>query len=301
MSKRKRLRASYAGLTEYRYGSAKKAIRLAPVWSGDKRTHRVSLVMDMLADWRLSPFEHEGSSRAGIRSALCLEGHGWDRADVTAADVVAEALRRMGARRPSWDQGQPEYTIGRDACIRCRGPIPPELSVGERSRGFCSAECARATMGQRRLRVMREATAAYQDAMDTIRRAEHDPVECASCGKTFRPLVPDGKFCSRACSAEAQKTRGHRTCMQCGKVFYPKRIVGKNAGLFCSVKCRSAHGFTTRFSKTCAICGTAFVAKLDSAACCSMPCTRLHYQFKVGKPPRRLTALVFDYVCRVAA
>lgn len=289
----------YAGYADYRYGTKKK-ISLAPIWTGDKRKHRVNLAMDMLRDWRLSPFEKEGSTRAGIRSALCLNGHGWHRSDATAADVIAEALYLLGAERPTWDQGQPEYTAGRDNCMRCRGPIPPDLIVGERTRGFCSIECARAAMTEKRLRVMRGDTAAYQDAMDTIRRAEQKPIKCESCGKTFRPLFPDGKYCSRKCTHDAQRMVTERDCLNCGRAFTPTTIYN-GRGLFCSVACKTGYGHISRFEKKCVICGTAFVAKLERAECCSHPCTQLHYQFKSGKPPRRITPPVFDYVFRMAA
>ncbi|OWK20076.1 hypothetical protein AJ88_33085 [Mesorhizobium amorphae CCBAU 01583] len=64
---------------------AKKKLAKHPIFGADKRKHVVNQMMDVMADWRLSPFEFEGSCRAGLRSALCLAGHSWQRADDEAA------------------------------------------------------------------------------------------------------------------------------------------------------------------------------------------------------------------------
>jgi hypothetical protein len=64
---------------------------------------RERLVMGMLVHLRrckLSRFEFEGYTRAGLRSALCLRGHSWRIADHEAAEIVREGLQRLGAVRP---------------------------------------------------------------------------------------------------------------------------------------------------------------------------------------------------------
>ncbi|MBX9452050.1 MAG: hypothetical protein KL801_09445 [Mesorhizobium sp.] len=89
-----------------------------------------------------TPFAAEGPCRAGIRASLCLQGWAWANADAVAAEIVAAALNIAGARRPTWYEGQPEYTqpgalpILRERCIRCRGPLP----VGHYK--FCSKVCS---------------------------------------------------------------------------------------------------------------------------------------------------------------
>lgn len=89
-----------------------------------------------------TPFAAEGPCRHGIRSSLCLQGWGWAAADTIAAEIVAAALNIVGAKRPTWYEGQPEYTqpgalpIQRDNCIRCRKPLP------EGHYKFCSKICS---------------------------------------------------------------------------------------------------------------------------------------------------------------
>lgn len=88
-----------------------------------------------------TPFAAEGPCRAGIRSSLCLQGWSWQEADDAAALVVAAALHVVGARRPTWYEGQPEWTqpgalpIERERCAFCRGRLP------EGHWRFCCREC----------------------------------------------------------------------------------------------------------------------------------------------------------------
>jgi hypothetical protein len=83
----------------------------------------------------------EGPLRASIRADLCLQGWTWRDADELARDVVAAAHRRVGAARPSWDEGQLEWTIEsgsliqRTRCVRCHKPLP------EGHFKFCSDQC----------------------------------------------------------------------------------------------------------------------------------------------------------------
>lgn len=93
-----------------------------------------------------TPFAGEGPCRAGIRSSLCLQGWRWPDADAIAAEIVMAALNVVGAKRPSWWEGQPEYTqpgalpIEREYCGRfgCHNRVPPER------RKFCSDYCGSA-------------------------------------------------------------------------------------------------------------------------------------------------------------
>lgn len=96
------------------------------------RAHREALVtalVGVLRDQREagapSWFSVEGVSIAVIRAELCLEGLPWPLADWAARDVVGEALARVGAERPPWQEGQPEFTDGgairvqRTSCAEC--------------------------------------------------------------------------------------------------------------------------------------------------------------------------------------
>ncbi|QJC83463.1 hypothetical protein HGN32_04445 [Cereibacter sphaeroides] len=111
-----------------------------------------------------SLFALEGPFRHAIRSGLCLQGWKWDAADEMAAAMVAEALRKAGVKRPSWNEGQPEWTIESGAliehtrCQRCHKPLP------EGHQKFCSSICKRSHHS--RLSALRHA-----DAETAIRMA----------------------------------------------------------------------------------------------------------------------------------
>lgn len=92
-----------------------------------------------------TPVMFEGFLRARLRRGLILHGgwH-WIDAETAAREVVRAALRQIGARRPSWQQGQPEANqfavsfVKRTRCARCGMRIPDE------NRRFCSRRCAQA-------------------------------------------------------------------------------------------------------------------------------------------------------------
>ena len=86
-----------------------------------------------------SLFAYEGVFIATMRSDLCLTGWPWAVADQAARDVVGEALRQAGAKRPSWYEGQRAYTqtdVTRDSCCRqCGGSLKGQQV------SFCSSPC----------------------------------------------------------------------------------------------------------------------------------------------------------------
>lgn len=89
-------------------------------------------------------FAFEGFMRHGLRSGLCLRGWSWPDADDMAADIVRSALAQIGAKRPTYQQGQPEWvqdgviTFERERCIRCGWPMP------EGNWKYCSERCSSA-------------------------------------------------------------------------------------------------------------------------------------------------------------
>lgn len=88
-----------------------------------------------------SLFAHEGEFIAALRSALCLAGWPWPVADQTARDVVAEALRKARARRPSWAEGQRAYVgieVKDSVCRHCG------IGLTARQVHYCSNRCAKA-------------------------------------------------------------------------------------------------------------------------------------------------------------
>lgn len=88
-----------------------------------------------------SIFGLEGPLRTALRADFCMQGWGWSAADLMARDLMAEAFTRIGAERPDWYEGQPEWTIKpgmlieRTRCVRCHTPLP------EGHYKFCSRLC----------------------------------------------------------------------------------------------------------------------------------------------------------------
>lgn len=89
-----------------------------------------------------SPLGLEGPFRAAIRSDLCLQLWAWRQADAFAQEALEDAFRLVGAVRPSWYEGQREWTveagtlIERTRCARCHKPLP------EGHHKFCSRLCS---------------------------------------------------------------------------------------------------------------------------------------------------------------
>lgn len=87
-------------------------------------------------------FGLEGPLRYALRAYLCRQGYGWTAADTLAKDMVDAALKKLNAVRPSWNEGQLEWTIHagtlieRTHCKRCHKPLP------EGHHKFCSNLCA---------------------------------------------------------------------------------------------------------------------------------------------------------------
>lgn len=88
-----------------------------------------------------SKFGLEAPLRQAMRSELCLQGWRWKDADDMAKELMDEALRSLRAERPSYNEGQPEWTIPantlieRTRCVRCHKPLP------EGHHKFCSEIC----------------------------------------------------------------------------------------------------------------------------------------------------------------
>jgi hypothetical protein len=105
-----------------------------------RRVIRARIVV-ILAAGDPTPFAFEAACRHGLRAALCLAGWTWAKADREAADIVALALRDLGAQRPTWQQGQPDYAqtgtiILRERCLSCGASLLNELNTT-----YCSWLC----------------------------------------------------------------------------------------------------------------------------------------------------------------
>lgn len=110
----------------------------------DRRAYILRVITGILAQAEPTPFALEATCRHAIRSRLCLRGWTWAKSDEMAAGIIRDALKRIGAQRPTWKQGQPEWTtegfapIQRTRCVRCRTPLP------EGHTKFCSQLCGQA-------------------------------------------------------------------------------------------------------------------------------------------------------------
>lgn len=118
----------------------------------------IVMVADFQEGITASLFAYEGAFIAELRAKLCLIGWPWSIADQAARDLVGEALRRINAERPSWDEAQPEYValpgfkIERTRCAECRARLP------EGHFKFCGFRCAHT----------------YHDRLSKIRRSDRD-------------------------------------------------------------------------------------------------------------------------------
>ena len=293
-----------AGWTEFRYGTDDtRPISLAgpkphPIFRGEKRQHAINIAMDVLRDWRQSPFEREGPTRAGIRSAFCLQGYGWPRSDVQAGEIVGEALRMLGAKRPTWEQGQRHYVEPRENCRWCS----VELDTAGRVAGFCSVEHARAALTHWGFETRNNADAAFRAVYRATRRLAQKPRKCIECGRKFRPQREgsDQRCCSTSCvNMHRRKERPERACAHCGAVFHLER--NNLDARFCSKRCAYDHRSASEFSRTCTCCGISFTTASPKATYCSITCTQVVSKIKHGRPPKRISPPVFDYVFRMAA
>jgi hypothetical protein len=100
----------------------------------------VKVTATMMRSAEPTAFRMEAPTRHSLRAGLCLQGWPWIIADLQADSVVRHALRRIGARRPRWIEGQREYTDGAwrdDLCWQCGEPLPSH------AKKFCSESCFR--------------------------------------------------------------------------------------------------------------------------------------------------------------
>lgn len=122
-----------------------KALRAPIVPKSQRRRRLVDVVATVIRrgmeTGQPSHFAFEGHLRHVIRSNLCLQGWKWPAADVASAEVVAAALKQVGAKRPPWKEGQPEYVqfgvlmFERTRCVTCGGRLP------EGHKLYCSRIC----------------------------------------------------------------------------------------------------------------------------------------------------------------
>jgi hypothetical protein len=239
-----------------------------PVFAPARREHVVNQIFGVLKDWRSSPFENEGPCVAGLRAALCIEGHGWDRAHLEATTIVGEGLRILAADRPSWAEGQRSYSGGADYCAWCGIDIPEDHQKRAHYK-FCSELCAK------RSRLFNEDDDSdRQDrigdqAYRVIRRGRSQARICKHCGGPFQPAsnTENTIYCSHKCYTDHKRILPERPCRQCGKGFRPRRAAPNS--LFCSSDCHLAFADGKRLTRHCEFCGKGFFAASGAERFCS--------------------------------
>ena len=173
-------------------------------------------IAEMMRAAEPTQFSLEGPCRAGIRSSLCLQGWKWADADAAANEIVSAALNISGAKRPSWQEGQPEWTqpgalpIPREWCARCGKRLPDE------NRMWCGEVCAKAARNERdQGRLDEEGRArrrASRSASDSKWQANQKEQECEGCGLIFRPKSRRGqRFCRIECCGIKRRSKSLKT------------------------------------------------------------------------------------------
>jgi hypothetical protein len=115
--------------------------------------HRQAAILQFATDYLRegfpTVFAFEGSCRHGLRSGLCLEGWNWTAADMAASQAITLALLHLGAERPTWEKGQPEYTqyavmsLSRSRCVNCSKAL-----IGDQVM-YCSGPCGKSARYKR--------------------------------------------------------------------------------------------------------------------------------------------------------
>lgn len=244
----------------------------------DRQKHLINIVIDVLSEGKPTPFAFEGASRQGVRSGLCLDGWPWRDADAAAAEVVTAALKRMGATRPTWWQGQPESAaegltyIERTFCDCCGGKMPKiEVNYSGLERRYCSKHCNEISRNRYERTYGQQRTAAefrMQQRAAGERKRQLNERKCLTCAKPYIPrqLSTNSRYCSQKCFGISH--RGRRVplpkCVTCGKECKQKRT------RYCSRACFRAT--IARPNKTCEVCSKVFYPPELNSKTCSKEC-----------------------------
>lgn len=267
------------------------------ILKGERRKAVVSAVMDELRDWRSSPFENEGHMIAGLRSVFCLDGRSWVRSDNEAAAIVGEGLRFLGANRPTWDEGQREFSTPAEHCTWCSRPLDVALIASSRKYRYCDEACAASALRSRGHETTVAASKMHLAAHEAIRRARKPARACSNpaCGKAFHSEIRRAKYCSRECALAVRRVHPNpkRKCEGCWTMFRTDDPSAK----FCSKKCLNKYGWRPKLRTVCDWCDKVFLAKFETARYCCASHRQLAAMWRSGIwVPKKLTAPVFDQV-----
>lgn len=198
--------------------------------NGDRKKRLVAETCIILKTGEPTHFAFEASCRHGLRSALCLDGWAWADADKMAAEIVNAALMIIGAKRPTWQQGQPEWTQHgavaevRDNCKRCSKSLP------EGYKKYCSMQCAQAEKQARLYQRRKEEMRAYARARYAAGKLHpvQPPRPCETCGKYFSPRKKNARFCSTTCSNKRDGANRFRASNYRGPHMDPQQYKSAN-------------------------------------------------------------------------
>lgn len=205
--------------------------------------------------------------------------------------VLAENRTQDGRK---WDAvvtpGQAlEYVLSEQTCPVCGQKFIPRR-VTQRT---CGKGCSQT----------------YYAMRDRAKKRPHldKMVKCAECGKEFKAVRSDSKFCSKACRKKStvrnlnQWHEDHKygqgrhiqtttfVCKVCGKSFTPKNMNQK----CCSVECSAEHyrqfketqnkgeRKVGKYKKRCKWCGKEFYGRTDREQYCSHECAYSYNQRKL--------------------
>ncbi|WAJ30944.1 hypothetical protein [Antarcticirhabdus aurantiaca] len=277
-----------SGYADYRYGSTKPVTLAAPgltrprpILKGAVREAAIAQTVETMSTWRKTPFEHEGAVRAGLRIAFVEKGTAWARSDAEAAQIVEDALRRVGAIRPSFEESQPGHALGNDFCHWCFCPIDEEDRT--RGRRFCSAHCAKQGVEH----MTRETTHHYgtvlRSAIRILAAEKAPPQTCKHCERSFKTDRRKQDFCSIRCANlhhVGDRALIDRSCGLCGSVFKPH----SQGQRYCSQSCgqranrRAEAEALQGEQRQCTCCGGRFQPRTPHARFCSTRCNKLSGQ-----------------------
>lgn len=248
-----------------------------PIVSADRHMDLVAKTAAILDTFKATKFEHEGACRAGLRTAWCEEGNGWQRSDDAAAKVVADALDKIGARRPSWEEGQWVYAQREEQCAWCQGPIEDgDQSSGRR---FCSADCAKSALLHMNRKTNHHYGAVLRSAIRLIDKEKSEARPCRFCATPFKSDRADAQFCSASCAGfhvAGELAFGHieRKCEECNRAFKPNKRDRK----FCSTVCAGVYNKRREAEslaherRCCPHCQSEFTPTIRSQVYCGRDC-----------------------------
>ena len=130
----------------------------------EQRDALITAMAKMLRNAEPTCFAREGYCTHGLRAGLVLQGWGWELANVTAHNVVKDALNRVGAKRPSWIEAQANFAQGGalvlcEHCWQCG-----KLLLGATDVKYCSGSCRQQFHSQVARIWVREGGDAYRSA-----------------------------------------------------------------------------------------------------------------------------------------